>query len=89
MDIVDDYDVFNPQGFNEGAYLKLVHDSSLPIKTYEQTGADTFAPILAVLAKLEEVGEGAALQLLFKPAPQSIRRKITHKEKDCQAFIPS
>ena len=81
MDIVDDYDVFNPQGFNEGAYLKLVHDSSLPIKTYEQTGADTFAPILAVLAKLEEVGEGAALQLLFKPAPQSIRRKITHKEK--------
>ncbi|MEK7624517.1 MAG: DUF87 domain-containing protein [Patescibacteria group bacterium] len=79
--IVDDYDVFNPQGFNEGAYLKLAHEFSLPIKTYEQAGADTFDPILAVLAKLEEVGEGAAIQLILKPASQSIRRKITNKEK--------
>ena len=81
LDEVDDYDVFNPQGFNEGAYLKLAHELSLPIRTYEQAGADTFAPILAVLAKLEEVGEGAALQLVFKPASQAIRRKITNKEK--------
>ena len=57
-----------PRALTRGAYLKLAHEFSLPIKTYEQAGADTFDPILAVLAKLEEVGEGAAIQLILKPA---------------------
>lgn len=78
LSTVDDYDVFNPQGFNEGAYLKLAHEPSLPLRTYEQAEIDTFAPILGVLARLEEVGEGAAIQLIFRPASKAIRRKITH-----------
>ncbi len=81
LSLVEDYDVFNPQGFNDGAYLKLAHEFSLPIKTYEESDADTFAPILAVLSRLEEIGEGAALQIIFKPAPKSIRRKIANKKK--------
>jgi hypothetical protein len=68
INIADDYDVFNPQGFNEGAYLKLAHEFSLPLRTYEQSETDTFAPILAALAKLEEIGEGAAIQLVIQPA---------------------
>ncbi|MDP3052913.1 MAG: hypothetical protein Q8N22_03110 [bacterium] len=81
LNLVEDYDIFNPQGFNEGAYLKLAHEFSLPIRTYEESDADTFAPILAVLARLEEIGEGSALQIIFKPAPKSIRRKIANKKK--------
>lgn len=81
LSLVEDYDVFNPQGFNEGAYLKLAHEISLPIKTYQESDSDTLIPILAVLARLEEVGEGAALQIIFKPAARSIRRKISNKKK--------
>lgn len=81
LSIADDYDIFNPEGFNEGAYLKLANDFSLPIRTYEKAGADIFAPVLAVLANLEEIGEGIALQILLKPAPRSIRKKIKNKEK--------
>jgi hypothetical protein len=81
LSITDDYDIFNPEGFNEGAYLKLANDFSLPVRTYEKAGADIFAPILAVLANLEEIGEGIALQILFKPASRSIRQKIKNKEK--------
>ena len=81
LNLVEDYDIFNPQGYNDGAYLKLAHDFSLPIKTYEDSGTDTFAPVLAVLARLEEIGEGVALQLILKPAPNSIRRKISNKSK--------
>ncbi len=87
LSVVEDYDIFNPEGFNEGAYLKLAHDFSLPIRTYEKAGIDTFAPILAVLAKLEEIGEGAALQIILKPAPRSIRQKITNKEKFAKPFF--
>jgi len=79
--IVEDYDIFNHQGFNDGVYLKLSHEFSLPIKTYEKASADTFAPILAVLAQLEEIGEGAALQIVLRPADKAARRKIANKEK--------
>ena len=81
LNLVEDYDIFNPQGFNEGAYLKLAHEFSLPIKTYRDSDTDTFAPILAVLARLEEIGEGVGLQIIFRPAPKSIRRKIDNKRK--------
>lgn len=81
LSVADDYDVFNPQGFNEGAYLKLTHEFSLPLRTYEQSETDTFAPILAVLAKLEEIGEGAAIQLIIQPAPKAIQRQIKKSPK--------
>ncbi|MEK7146748.1 MAG: DUF87 domain-containing protein [Patescibacteria group bacterium] len=72
----DDYTVFNPQGSAAGGYLSLKQSFILPIRTYEEAGIDTVAPILSNLSRLNEIGEGAALQVLIKPAPKSAKKSV-------------
>ncbi|MDE2001131.1 MAG: type IV secretion system DNA-binding domain-containing protein [Patescibacteria group bacterium] len=75
---VDDYNIFNHEGVSEGIYLKQKETFALPVRTYEEAGADTFLPILSNLSKIQEVGEGAAIQILVKPAPSSIKKSVTN-----------
>lgn len=72
----DDYTIFNPQGSAAGGFLSLKQSFILPIRTYEEAGIDTVAPILSNLSRLNEVGEGAALQILIRPAPKSAKKSI-------------
>ncbi|MBU6141625.1 type IV secretion system DNA-binding domain-containing protein [Patescibacteria group bacterium] len=74
---VDDYNIFNHQGVSQGIYLKQKETFALPVRTYEEAGVDTFLPILSTLSKIQELGEGAAIQVLIKPAPVSLKRSIT------------
>ncbi len=67
---VDDYNVFNYSGATAVASVKQKERFILPIRTYQEMNADTFLPILGGLAKVNEVGEGAALQIVVKSAPQ-------------------
>ena len=62
-----DYNIFNPQGGTAGAYLKLAKSYVLPLKTYQNLEADPLEEITSVLSKLEENGEGAAVQILICP----------------------
>ena len=73
----DDYNVFNPNGVNQGVYLKQKLSYALPIRTYSEANLDTFAPILSGLSKINEVGEGAAIQILVRPAPASTKKTIS------------
>ena len=68
----DDYNIFNHQGISEGVYLKQKEVYALPIHTYEEANFDTFLPILSSLSKIQGSGEGAAIQILVKPAPDII-----------------
>jgi len=74
---IDDYNVFNPSGVNQGVYLKQKLSYALPIRTYSEANLDTFAPILSGLSKINEVGEGAAIQILVRPAPASTKKTIS------------
>lgn len=74
---VDDYNVFNHQGTNQGIYLKQKQTTVLPVRTYDEAGLDTFLPILSNLSKISEVGEGAAIQILVKPAPAGMKKSIS------------
>ena len=74
---IDDYNIFNPNGVNQGVYLKQKLSYALPIRTYSEANLDTFAPILSGLSKINEVGEGAAIQILVKPAPASTKKTIS------------
>ncbi|MBI2013437.1 MAG: DUF87 domain-containing protein [Candidatus Colwellbacteria bacterium] len=65
---VQDYNIFNPSGAAFGAYAILERSTSLPIKTYTDLESDPLRGIAGALSKLKEIGEGAALQVLFKPA---------------------
>lgn len=72
----DDYNIFNAQGASAGAYLKQKAHFSLPIRTYLEMDADTAGAILGGFAKVAEVGEGAALQVIMKPAPKSAGKAL-------------
>ena len=74
---IDDYNIFNPAGVNEGVYIKQKTSYALPIRTYQEANIDTFAPILSGLSKINEVSEGAAIQILVKPALVSNKKTIT------------
>jgi hypothetical protein len=73
----DDYNVFNPSGAFGGIYVKQKFSYALPIRSYAEANIDTFAPILSGLSKINEVGEGAAIQILVKPAPSSTKKIIS------------
>ncbi len=73
---IDDYNIFNSSGVNSGIYLKQKLSYALPIRSYIEANIDTFAPILSGLSKINEIGEGAGIQLLVKPAPASVKKSI-------------
>jgi hypothetical protein len=73
---VEDYNIFNYNGFSFGAYLKLKERFVLPLKTYDELNVDTFLPILGTLSKIEEIGEGAALQVLILPAEKRQKKEM-------------
>jgi len=76
---VEDYSVFHSGGVALGAYVTQKNDSILPIKTYQKLESDPLGAILAGLSKINHEGEGAALQILFKPSHQDGQRKFAEK----------
>lgn len=72
----DDYNIFNPNGTTAGAYLKQSENYALPIRTYQEIGADTFSAIIGTFSKMNEIGEGAALQILARPASKESKKRI-------------
>jgi hypothetical protein len=72
----DDYNIFNPQGASAGAYVLQKENYAVPIRTYAEIDADTMSPILGGFAKVAEIGEGAAMQVVLRPAPGSVKKSI-------------
>ncbi|MGC8776015.1 MAG: hypothetical protein ACP5QN_01740, partial [Minisyncoccia bacterium] len=79
--IYDDYTIFNPNGAVSAAYLSLNKNFALPIRTYQEIGADTMNSIASGFSKINEVGEGGALQLIVKPADSKSKKTIINKLK--------
>lgn len=73
---IDDYNIFNPAGVSAGVYLKQKFSYALPIRTYAEANIDTFSPLLSGLSKISEAGEGAAIQILARPAPSSAKKAV-------------
>jgi len=73
---IDDYNIFNSTGVSGGIYLKQKLSYGLPVRTYQEANVDTFNPMLNGLSKINEVGEGAAIQILVRAAPSSIKKTI-------------
>ena len=72
---VEDYNIFNPQGEAAAAYLKLSKSRLLPFKTYQNLETDPLNEITNTLSKLAQKGEGAAVQLLIRPASSGWQKK--------------
>ncbi len=74
--VQDDFTIFNAHGTSVAAYVAQKEKYVLPIKTYAELGIDSFESILGAFAKINEVGEGAALQLVIRRAPKDAKKKI-------------
>jgi len=73
---VPDYTIFSSGGEAAAAYLTLRDSYILPLRTYTEVGVDTFSQVLSNLSKLNEVGEGASIQIMAGPAGTGAKKKI-------------
>ncbi|EKE19155.1 MAG: hypothetical protein ACD_9C00116G0001, partial [uncultured bacterium] len=79
---IPDYTIFAPGSFTSAATLGLKHTHALPILTYENIDIDPLNEISNAISKLQTEGEGAALQIILRPAGKNWRklgRSIAHK----------
>ena len=84
---VPDYTIFSPGSFTAAATLALKHSHALPVLTYENIDVDPLNEISNAISKLENEGEGAALQIVLRSAGKSWRklgRGIAHKMQQGQ-----
>lgn len=84
----DDYNIFNPHGVTVAAYLKQQKHFALPIRAYSEVGTDTFQPIVGALTKVNEIGEGAAIQVVCEPAPKFAKKTVLKILKDVKRGTP-
>ncbi len=71
----DDYNIFNEAGFTAGASAKSGNNPIFPLKTYESFDHDPLNVILSSFSKVNRDGEGAAIQLVWKPAGDEYLKK--------------
>ncbi|MEK7513046.1 MAG: DUF87 domain-containing protein, partial [Patescibacteria group bacterium] len=84
----EEYNVMSYAGVNLAASVKQRLHFSKPIRTYEEVGADTFQSILGGLAKVNEIGEGGAIQCVVSPAPRRVR-EVRAKLADAKRGTPA
>jgi len=76
--VQDDFNIFNPTGATTAVYLSQKEHYALPIRTYAELGLDSFESIVGAFAKINEIGEGASLQLIVRAAPNGYKKEIYH-----------
>jgi hypothetical protein len=74
--VEDDFTIFNAHGVSVAVYVAQKESYVLPVKTYAELGIDSFESILGSFAKINEIGEGAALQIVMRPAPKNTKKRI-------------
>lgn len=74
--IHDDFNIFNVHGVTLAAYVTEKENFALPVRTYAELGIDSFESIVGAFAKISEIGEGASLQVIVRPAEKSARTSI-------------
>ena len=75
-ELVDDYNIFNPQGGTLVASIEQTKEKVLPIKTYEAMEQDSLLPIVHIFSSLLKEGDGVALQVIFKKASPAIAKSF-------------
>ncbi len=85
----DDYNIFATEGFSVGSYATSAKTAALPIKTYKDFAGDTISVALSVLSELKDNEEGAAIQIVIRPAGEKFLKeygKMLDKLKQGKPF---
>ena len=73
---IDDYTIFNVNGATAAAYVLEKENFALPVRTYAELGIDSFESVLGAFAKIGEIGEGAAMQVVARPAQKDAKKTV-------------
>ncbi len=84
----DDYNIFNEEGAIAASYALSAKNSIFPLKTYEAFDYDPLNVILNSFSKIDKEGEGAAIQIIFNPAGDSLLKKYEFAVKSIQKGVP-
>lgn len=76
-----EYNIFNPEGASTGSWITLKDNRYYPIRTYQKLEGDPMRGVTNVFTKLAREGEGAALQIIARPAKKKWSRKLKEKAK--------
>ena len=74
QEIPEDYTVFEPNGVEKAAYLKLKHNHLLPINTYKDLENDPLESITNSLTKITE-DEGSSIQVVIRPSKTDVKKE--------------
>lgn len=88
VEMVPDYNIFNPVGVTAASYISFSKNFFLPIRTYQNLETDPLNFITNAMSKLEFHGEGCAIQVLIKPNQswQGDAQKIAWEMKSGKNF---
>ncbi len=84
---IDDYNVFNEEGFSVGSCLKTKENPIYPFKTYEQFDHDPMNVVLNSFSKIKKDGEGAALQIIFAPRGDYYYKRYEYAVKQIEKGV--
>ncbi len=84
----DDYNIFNQTGHTVGAVASLKKNPVYPIKTYESFMHDPLNVILSAFSKVNRDGEGAAIQMVWKPCGERYVKKYKEAIEKIQKGVP-
>lgn len=76
VDPVEDYNIFNYSGAFSYADVLQKEKYALPVRTYQELNSDTFSSILGGLTKINQIGEGGAVQFVVYPASKKEKKGI-------------
>lgn len=76
-----DYNIFNPNGAVAASWAVLKTNRFYPLKTYQKLEGDPLREITNVFTKLAREGEGAAIQIVARPASKKWARKLKDEAK--------
>ena len=78
-----DYNIFAEGGTALASVARLAEHPVLPLKEYADFDYDPINAVMNAFAKIESMGEGAALQIVIEPRGE---RHVTHYRKILQAL---
>lgn len=76
-----DYNIFNPEGAAAASYVLFQKNLYYPVRTYQKLEGDPMKELTNIFSKLARDGEGAALQIVARPAPKKWFKKIKKRAK--------
>ncbi|MDP3710847.1 MAG: type IV secretion system DNA-binding domain-containing protein [bacterium] len=81
LELSRDYDIFHPEGVAVGSRINFRFNRYYPHKTYQKLESDPLKSLTNVFTKLAHTGEGAALQIVARPAKRRWAKKLKKAAK--------